>query len=260
MQRRRFLLLGLSILAGLLVQSARSPLAEEPVTVFAAASLTDALTGIGERYRAEGGGPLRFSFAASSTLARQIEAGAGAEIFLSANSRWMDRLEGLGLIAPESRRELLGNRLALIAPPESNPTEESADLSQLPALLPEGARMVIGDPAHVPAGIYAKKALTSLGLWSALEARLVYAADVRGALALVERGEAALGIVYATDAALLPEIKRLAVFPEASHGPIRYSLAIAAGAERKEVMAFFDHLLSPTAAETFRRYGFAPLD
>ncbi|MEJ2016611.1 MAG: molybdate ABC transporter substrate-binding protein, partial [Limibacillus sp.] len=89
---------------------------------------------------------------------------------------------------------------------------------------------------------------------------LVYAADVRGALALVERGEAALGIVYATDAALLPEIKRLAVFPEASHGPIRYSLAIAAGAERKEVMAFFDHLLSPTAAETFRRYGFAPLD
>ncbi|MEJ2016612.1 MAG: molybdate ABC transporter substrate-binding protein, partial [Limibacillus sp.] len=176
MQRRRFLLLGLSILAGLFVQSARSPLAEEPVTVFAAASLTDALTGIGERYRAEGGGPLRFSFAASSTLARQIEAGAGAEIFLSANSRWMDRLEGLGLIAPESRRELLGNRLALIAPPESNPTEESADLSQLPALLPEGARMVIGDPAHVPAGIYAKEALTSLGLWSSLEARLVFAA------------------------------------------------------------------------------------
>jgi len=236
------------------------PEAGEPVTVFAAASLTEALQAVATAYVAQGGEAPRFSFAASSTLARQIEAGAGADLYVSANNRWMDHLAEMGLIATESRHELLGNTLVLVAPADRALPKNEFALDDLPAFLPAGARLVIGDPAHVPAGIYAKEALTGLGVWPSLKPRLVYAADVRGALALVQRGEAALGIVYATDAALLPDVQVLATFPEEGHSPIRYSLARLEGAESKAVLDFFSYLLSQEAAEVFKRYGFSPLD
>ena len=252
--------------------------AGEPVTLFAAASLTDAVDAIAAAYEEQGGAAPRISYAASSTLARQIEAGAPAAIFLSANSRWMDHLEDQGLLLPGSRQDVLRNRLVLVVHGEL--AEESEILTgqeDLPGKLRTlleahpGERIVVGDPGHVPAGIYARQALRSLGLWRELSGRLVYAADVRAALALVERGEAGFGIVYATDAALLKGVRQAAVFPEDSHAPIRYAFsrlkaadsgaadsgAADSGAEDSGAEdRLYSFLLSADAREIFRLYGF----
>ncbi len=261
MRRLAYLLL----FSFLLLPAPLRPLtASEPVTVFAAASLTDALLEIAEAYEEAGGRAPRFSFAASSTLARQIEAGAPADIFLCANILWMDRLEERGLIQPGSRREPLGNALAVVAPAEVQGPSGQAELdpSQIAAVLPWGGRLVIGDPAHVPAGIYAQEALRSLGLWDALEERLVFAGDVRAALALVERAEAALGVVYETDAAATPRVEVVARLPESSHSPIRYSFArLPERGEdlEAEASAFYRFLSGEEAAGIFQRFGFAVL-
>lgn len=229
-----------------------------PVTIFGAASLSDALNEIGAVYRAsfENHG-LRFSFAASSTLARQIEAGAPAGIFASASAAWMDYLQDRDLIDPNSRVSPVGNTLILIAPADSSPAPIRLDHpAPLQAVLGVTGRLAMGDPAHVPAGMYAKQALQSLGLWDSLQSQTAFANDARGVLALVERGEAPLGIAYATDAAISDGLAVLATFPPTSHEPIRYSFALVAGQSSPEATDMIAFMSNQTALEIFRRHGF----
>ncbi len=233
------------------------------VTVFAAASTSAALEDLAERYMAAGGGRVRTVFAASSTLAKQIAQGAPADLFLSANPAWMNYLTKRGVLDLASRVDLLGNRLVLIVP--RNGAETSNDPGEIdPAWLadlvlgegPNGKPFVIADPGHVPAGLYGKAALDALGLWAELSGRAVRTADVRAALALVDRGEAAAGIVYATDAAISPRVRIAGRFPASSHPPIVYPLALIAGRASGAAARFYDHLLSAEAAEVFRAHGF----
>jgi len=227
----------------------------ETVTIFAAASTTDAVAEIAELYAAENAVTLRPVFAASSTLARQIVQGAPADLYLSANPRWMDYLAEQDLIEPSSRLDLLGNALVLIVPLDSGAKVEIAAGFDLAGLL-DGRPLALADPDHVPAGIYAKAALTYLGVWPQATGRTAYAANVRAALALVDRGEAAAGVVYTTDAAIARNIRVLGRFPVEGYPPIRYPLAIVAGRRGAAVEAFHAFLQGPEAAERFRARGF----
>lgn len=227
------------------------------VVVFAAASLTDALQDIGEQYVRETGERVRFSFASSSTLARQIEAGAPADIFASANEAWMDYLETRGLVDASTRTSPIGNSLILVAPGDS--PIDGIDIgagTDLRVPLGVDGRLVMGDPDHVPAGIYAKKAMQSLGMWETVAPRLARTDDVRAALALVERGEAPLGIVYATDAAIAKHVKVLARFPADSHPPITYPVAIIADRGTPAVRRFFAYMTGQAGLKVFEGYGF----
>jgi molybdate transport system substrate-binding protein len=225
------------------------------VTVFAAASLTSALQEIDTAYAKMSGLQVKESFASSSTLARQIEAGAPAQVFISADTKWMDYLARKGLIA--ARSPLLGNELALIAPAASpiSPRAIDRNLDWL-GLLGHDGRMAVGDPDHVPAGIYAKEALQNLGAWKDLEKRLARADDVREALAYVERSDAPLGIVYVTDARASAKVKIVGVFPESAHSPIVYPEGIVKGAESPAVQNYYRYLQSSAARNIFARYGF----
>lgn len=246
-----FLVLALMLAAPL----ASRALAADTVTVFAAASTTNALTDIGKLYESQGKGKVVSSFASSSTLAKQIENGAPAQIFVSADLKWMDYMAERKLIEPGTRKDLLHNALVLIAPADSKLSGEVKAGMPLMAWLGDG-RLSVGDPDHVPAGIYAKEALTKLGLWEKAEPKLARAADVRAALALVERGEAPLGIVYATDAAISGKVKVIGAFPEDSHPPIVYPVCLVAGKASPEAKAFFEFMASPPAVEIFKKYGF----
>jgi molybdate transport system substrate-binding protein len=238
--------------------AARSATAQEPVTVFAAASLTDAVERIAALYEAETGAPLRLSFAASSTLARQIEAGAPADIYLSANRRWMDYLVGAGLIDPDSRVGPIGNSLVLVAPEDSPLNEVAVDETlDLAALVEPGARIAVADPDHTPIGLYAREALESLGLWEAAEGRLARTADTRAALALVQSGEAPLGIVYATDAAIGDRVKVVGRVPPDAHREIVYPFAVVAGERGPEVARAFAFLTGAEARAVFAEAGFS---
>jgi molybdate transport system substrate-binding protein len=249
--------LPLAIVLALLATAAVPAARAETVTVFAAASLTDALTAIAEAYEAETGDALRLSFAASSTLARQIEAGAPAQIYASANERWMDHLETAGLIEPDSRVSPIANRLVLVATADTAPPPMTVDADlDLAGLLGPDGRLALGDPAHVPAGLYARQALEHLGLWAEVAPRLAAAADVRAALALVDRGEAPLGIVYATDAAITDGIAVVGTFPADSHDPITYPFALVAGEATPAARAFFEYLTGPEAAALLAAAGF----
>lgn len=247
------LLLGLAALVAASSVSAQS--GGTQVTLFAAASTTDAVNEIAEAYAAHGGGSLRPVFAASSTLARQIEQGAPADLYLSANITWMDHLEAEALLAPESRVPLLANRLVLIAPADTAPRLSLAADTDLRAAL-AGGRLAVGDPAHVPAGIYARQALQALNLWEQVADRLAQASNVRAALALVERGEAAAGIVYETDAAISTRVRIVGTFPAAAAPEITYPLAIVAGRDRPGVRSLYRFLRGPLAAAIFRKHGF----
>jgi molybdate transport system substrate-binding protein len=228
--------------------------APRPVTVFAAASLTDALEQLGDEFTRSTGVKVRFSFAASSVLARQVEAGAGADMFLSADQAWMDYLQQRGRIQQSTRRNLLGNRLALIAPADS-----TLQLTIAPgfALLQSlgGRRLAMGDPDSVPAGRYAKSALTSLGVWQDVEDRLVRAEDARHALMFVARGEVPLGIVYASDAHIDQDVRIIDVFPADSHPPIIYPVALTRGASA-EAARFLDFVQGPAGQAAFEHQGF----
>lgn len=229
----------------------------ETVTVFAAASLTDVLAELGHQYeRAHPEDRIRFSFAASSAVARQIEAGAPADIFASASEEWMDYLSARHLIAPGSRRTPIGNDLVLIAPRDSAIGGVTLDRG-VDLLSPlGGGRLAVGDPAYVPAGAYAQKALAFLGAWDAVEPRLAPAESVRAALALVARAEAPLGIVYATDAAIDPRVKVVGRFPPASHPAIVYPYAIVAGRDVAPVRRVFDYLTGSAARPVYESFGF----
>lgn len=255
---RRRLLAGLLPLCALLAVPF-SPRADEPVareiTVFAAASLTDVLQEIGASFQADTGIGVRFSFAASSALARQIEAGAPAQVFVSADLEWMDYLADRDLIDAASRVNVAGNDLVLIAPADSAVTLDIAPGFPLAEAL-GGGRLAVGEPATVPAGRYAKAALTSLGVWTAVEDRLAPAENVRAALALVSRAEAPFGIVYRTDAAVDPKVKVVGAFPAGSHPPIVYPAAALGSSE--EGARFVAWLTGDSAQAAFRNRGFSP--
>ena len=255
--RRVFLTACLAAFVALSTPMGRS-LAAEPITVFAAASLTDVLQEIGKTYQAKTGQEIRFSFASSSTLARQIEAGGPAAIYASADEKWMDYLGKSDLIEKETRISPVSNQLVLIAPKDSapGPVAISSKLD-LPALLGSDGHIAVGNTDSVPAGIYAKEALTKLGLWTAAEPRLAPSENVRIALAHVERGEAALGIVYATDAKIDPGVKVLGTFPASSHKAITYPFAIIKDHMTPATKAFFAYLTGPEAMPIFEKYGFA---
>jgi molybdate transport system substrate-binding protein len=196
-----------------------------PITVFAAASLTNVLQELGDGFTRETTIPIRFSFAASSALARQIESGAPADIFFSADLEWMDYLQTRNLIRRDSRHDVLGNRLVLIAPADSTLKLKIEPQFPLAAALGKG-RLATGDPDSVPVGRYAREALTTLGVWNAVADRIVRADSVRSALAFVDRGEVPLGIVYETDALIDKKVRVVDVFPAASHLPIVYPIAV----------------------------------
>lgn len=243
------------VLALLTLLSASAALAADKITVFAAASLTNALQEIDAAYTKKTGVAVAESFASSSTLARQIEAGAPAAVFISADTKWMDYLAGKNLIATQA--VLLGNALALIAPADAAVPAQGIDSGfDWQKLLGPDGRLATGDPDHVPAGIYAKEALQHLGAWKALEPRLARAEDVRGALTLVERGDAPLGIVYVTDARISRKVKIIGVFPESSHAPIVYPAGIVKGAGTPPVENYYNFLRGPEARAIFARYGF----
>jgi molybdate transport system substrate-binding protein len=253
MRRRTLLALPSAALPGL---AAAAP-AREPLAVFAAASLTDALRALAQAWAARGHAPPRLAFAASSALARQIEQGAGADLFLSADEPWMDHLEQRHLLAPGSRISPVGNRLVLVTPADRPQALTLARGTDLAALLGPQGRLATGDPAHVPAGRYARAALAWMGQWEALAPRLARAENVRAALLLVERGEAPFGIVYATDAAASPRVAVAGVFPPESHPPITHPFAITRRAEaRPEARAFLAFLAGPEAAPIWRQFGF----
>jgi molybdate transport system substrate-binding protein len=226
--------------------------------VFAAASLKDALDAINAEWKTESGIKATISFAASSALAKQIEQGAPADIFVSADEDWMDYLATRKLIKPETRFDLVGNKLVLIAPKDSKLTATIASGFPLASLLGDG-HLAMADTASVPAGKYAKAALEKLGVWDGVMDRIAQAENVRAALALVSRGEAPLGIVYATDAKADPKVKVLDTFPESTHAPIIYPIAVTASSTNKEAPAFLAYLKTATAQSVFEAQGFKVL-
>ncbi len=229
---------------------------EQKVTVFAAAGTTNAMTEAGDLFEKQKMGKVIFSFASASTLAKQIEQGAPADIFISANKEWMDYLDTRKLLEPGTRFNFLSNVLVLIAPVTS--PIDHIDLAKGQGLLKYlgGGLLSTGDPDHVPVGQYAKEALTNLGMWQGIENRIARAKDVRAGLALVERGEAPLGIVYASDAKISDKVKVVGVFPEESHQPINFSVAIIAGEKNGVAVKFIEMLKTPEAKDIFIKYGF----
>lgn len=228
--------------------------AGERLTLFAAASTTDAMTEALEQFKARTGIPGTVSFASSSTLARQIEAGAPADLFVSANVKWMDHLEKREAIRPETRIDLLGNSLVVVSSVDSDFLCAPEDCDLADAL--GTARLAVGDPDHVPVGLYAKEALQNLGQWESLERKLARTSDARGALTLVARGETPAGIVYRTDAALLPEVRVVSALPAQSHGPILYPAAMTTQSDHPAAAEFLRYLASPQARAIFLRHGF----
>ena len=272
----RRLLLGRALLAGLVraatgaghadaagrakgaAATAPAAAATEParreLLVFAAASLSEALEEVGRAFTAATGMRVAASYAASSVLAKQIEAGAPADAFFSADVAWVDYLEKRGLTQPSSRRDVLRNTLVLIAPADSTLRLRIAPGFDLAGAL-KGGRLAIADPDSVPAGEYARAALTRLGVWSRVSDRAVRGENVRAALAYVARGEAPLGMVYRTDAQAERRVRVVDVFPEDSHPPITYALALTARAPPKAAQ-LVEFLTGDAAQQIFVRYGF----
>jgi molybdate transport system substrate-binding protein len=233
--------------------------AQAKLTVFAAASLRNALDAADAAFATESGIAVAASYAASSALAKQIGEGAPADVFVSADTQWMDWLAGRKLIAPATRIDLLGNALVLIAPKASplGHVEIAAgfDLAELAG----NGRIAVADVRAVPAGLYAKAALETLGAWRAAEPKLAQAENVRAALAYVARGETPLGIVYATDAKVEPGVKIVGTFPSDSYPPIVYPAAAVAGRDTPAAKRYLDFLRSPAARTVFEKYGFTVL-
>ena len=229
------------------------------LTVFAAASLKEALDDAAAAYRKQTGVPVRVSYAASSALARQIEQGAPADVFFSADLEWMDYLQQRNRLDVATRRSLLGNRLVLIAPRASKAQVDLKRPATLLAALGDG-RLAVGQTRTVPAGKYAKASLESLSLWNGVRPRLAESESVRAALMLVARGETPLGIVYASDAKAEPGVRVVATFPEDSHPPIVYPVAALRGARAAQAARFVQWLASPAADALFTKRGFTVKD
>jgi molybdate transport system substrate-binding protein len=233
----------------------RAPRAPRAPLVLAAASLQESMNAAADAWAKKGHARPVLSFAASSALARQVDAGAPADLFVSADEPWMDDVERRGLIVPGTRAPFLGNRLVLVAP---SGDVRPVTLARLPMSLGNG-RLAMADPDAVPAGKYGKAALEKLGLWNAVAPRVVRAENVRAALALVERRAAPFGIVYLTDARASLRVRIAATFPADSHPPIRYPLARLKASTSPDAEPFRRFLLSREGRAIFTRYGFAPL-
>jgi len=257
-QRRRWLgrTLGGALAAALLPGTAQ---AQSNVVVFAAASLKTALDEVATRWSKDTGKPMpRISYAASPALAKQIESGAPADMFISADLDWMDYVGGKKLIKDESRFNLLGNKIVIIAPKEAKTSTvdiRGADLARALA----GGRLSMANVDAVPAGKYGKAALQKLGAWNDVKDKIAQAENVRAALLLVARGEAPLGIVYGTDAAAEPSVRIVATFPADSHPPIIYPAALTKDSSNADAKPFLDHLRSAKARVSFEKQGFTVL-
>ena len=231
--------------------------AEAPARIFAAASLTNALEEIATQWQRAGHPRPVLAFGASSTLAKQVDAGAPADLFASADRRWMAYLEARNRTDRASRIDLLGNTLVLIAP-KGHRFDAKMQAGFRIADAFKG-KLCTGEPGVVPVGIYAKQALEKLGWWKSLQPRVVGTDDVRTALAFVERGECGAGIVYASDARISNKVEVVAMFPANTHAPIVYPFALVKNA-RPEAVAFLHYLRTPQAAAVFRRHGFTVLE
>lgn len=257
-------LLAFALPACVSIAAAASPtpatnIAPASVTVFAAASMRESLDAAAAAFEQRTGTRVRVSYAASSALARQIEQGAPADVFLSADRDWMDRLAARRLLRAGTRRDLLGNALVLVAPRDARIAP--VDLARPPSLaraLGDG-RLAVALTASVPAGRYAKAAFESLGLWTQLRPRVIETENVRAALLLVARGEARLGVVYATDARAEPRVRVLAAFPARSHPRIVYPVAVTAASRHPRATDFANWLRSTEARAIFERHGFVAI-
>jgi molybdate transport system substrate-binding protein len=225
------------------------------VTIFAPASLKDALDEVAKTYERDHGVKIIASYAASSALAKQIEQGAPADMFISADLDWMDYLEMRKQIRTESRKNLLSNKLVLIASADSKAKVDIAPNFPLASLL-GNERLAMADPTSVPAGKYGKASLEALGVWKDVEPKVAPAENVRSALALVSRGETPFGIVYRTDALADKKVRIVGEFPENTYPPIIYPVALIAGSNNREAADFMTYLNSPTARAVFEKYGF----
>jgi molybdate transport system substrate-binding protein len=242
-------------LASLLWQSPAT--AQEDLTVFAAASLQNAFQEVGQLYQQKTGRAVKFSFAASSALARQIEQGAPAAIFASADEQWMDYLQQRNLIVNDTRKSLLGNRLVLVVPANSAAKVDLKPNFDFRGLLGADGRWVTGDPGSVPVGRYAQEALTKLGVWDFAQTRLVRAENVRVALAFVERREVAAGVVYETDAAITQKVRVAGVFPADSYTPVSYPVAVVTRNDTPAAREFLRLLDSAESRGIYRNFGFS---
>ncbi|WP_292551509.1 molybdate ABC transporter substrate-binding protein [Mesorhizobium sp.] len=247
-------------IGGLTILIAAMPVAyaDDRLIVFAAASMKNALDAVNTACAADVGEAATISYAASSALAKQIEGGAPADVFISADLDWMKYLSGKKLTRPDTEVKLLGNQIVLVAPEDSSIETRIEKGFDLAGLIGDG-RLAMGDFKAVPAGKYGKAALESLGVWSSVEGRLAQAENVRAALKLVATGEAALGIVYATDAHAEPGVKVIGTFPQDSHPPIVYPVAQMTDSKDKNAPAFLKCLQSAKAGELFKAHGFTVL-
>ncbi len=251
---------GIALLVTGLLLIGNPVLADEPESpvVFAAASTTAAMTELAARFERRAGKRVALSFAASSTLARQIVNGARPALFLSANPQWMQPLREAALLAQATSRELLGNRLALIRHADNDTRVDLDDPASLLAALGDSP-LILADPAHVPAGVYAREALEQAGLWAGLDGRMAFVPNARAVTARVALGEARLGITYVSDLHDLETVVMAALLPAESHAPIRYELALIEPATDRIALAFYEYLLSDEAQAIFQVHGFLPL-
>jgi len=241
----------------LLVATSMVAASPAPLDVFAAASLRESLDEAAAVYERESGQPIRVSYAGSSALARQIEQGAPADVFISADLDWMDWLQARDLIDDTTRAELLGNALVLIAPTSATPPPAIAlnpGVDLMP-LLGDG-RIALALTSSVPAGKYARAAFASLGIWQSVQPRVAEAENVRAALLLVARGEASLGVVYASDAKAEPRVQVIASFPADTHPAIIYPVAALRASQHPKTREFVEWLQQPAALDIFRQHGF----
>ncbi|ENX42962.1 molybdate ABC transporter substrate-binding protein [Acinetobacter sp. NIPH 2100] len=229
--------------------------AGDAITVYAAASLTNAVNELDTLYEQKNKTEVKTSYAGSSTLAKQIEAGAPADVFMSADVQWMDYLQSKQLVTPTDRINLLGNRLVVITP-KDRPIQLKMDKNFDPAKAIQG-KLCTGDTKSVPVGKYAKQALTSLGWWDKVESKLVETEDVRAALNFVARGECQVGIVYATDAAINKDVVVAGIFPENTHPPIISPVGLTK--KNADSIKFYKFLQSGQAKTVFKKYGFTVL-
>jgi molybdate transport system substrate-binding protein len=253
LMKRILLFLALFCFASGFAQAAEK---RESITIFAASSTTDMLTEVIDLYNAQGGKVVA-SFASSGALARQIESGAPAALFVSANQEWMDYIAEKGLVAEGTRRNWLGNILVLVAPADSKLSYKFADGKKISEVLGKG-RFAMGDPAHVPAGQYTQEALEKLGDWGVLEKGALRAGDVRNALMYVSRGEASMGAVFGSDAIADKNVKVLDVFPADSYSSISYPVSLVKGKDSVEAKKFYEFLKTPEVNEIVKKYGFEP--
>ena len=227
---------------------------DDELVIFGAMSLTDALTEVSQRFGAARNVKVYCNFAGSSTLQRQIEKGAPADVFIAASSKQMDALQREGLLFEDSRRAILNNRLVLVAPVNS-----SFSMTDVESLAQDSLRRIaIGEPNSVPAGIYGREALTHLGVWDAVEPKLIPSADVRSTLAYVESGEVDVGVVYQTDAGFSKKVKIIYQFPDSSHTPIVYPAAVLRNTGHKAMaQAFLEYLQTVEVAAILEKHGFS---